>query len=142
MNDRVQADQKPIPRGGGSRVIRQRPVTFRCAWCGHIVTELRFPGPTPTYGLACKAEAMRYTDATKKARQRGTALPQAERTTSCWDSPANLLVYGYVDPKAEELAREAVAVRQQGQLVQTALAARQLERANEQVRRFLEECGL
>lgn len=99
------------------------------------MTELRYPGPTPSYGAACKAEATRYAEAAKKARQRHTTLPERRRTTTCWDSPTNLLASGYVDPKAAEASEDL-------ERIQTALAARSLDRADETIRQFLDECGL
>jgi hypothetical protein len=35
----------------------QRPVTYRCEWCGQESTELRYPGPPPHYHAACKTPA-------------------------------------------------------------------------------------
>ena len=31
------------------RVVTSRPVTFTCQYCGEILTQLRMPGPLPTY---------------------------------------------------------------------------------------------
>jgi hypothetical protein len=142
MTDPTKGEHKKIAWGAGVRTLKQRPVTFRCAWCGQLVTELRYPGPTPAYGQACRAEALRYAEAAKKARQRNAAPPAAERTTTCWDSPTNLLMYGYVDPKAEALIRSSVAVKETDGRIEAALEARRVDRTNEDVRRFLEECGL
>jgi hypothetical protein len=135
MDEQIQVEQKQVQLQARTRILRQRPVTFRCAWCGHIVTELRFPGPTPRYGTACKAEATRYAEALKKARQRHACAPERRRTASCWDSPANLLTYGYIDPQAHDVGEELQRIR-------TALDARRIERADEHIRQFLEECGL
>jgi hypothetical protein len=135
MDEQIRAEQKQVELRARSRTITQRPVTFRCAWCGQIVTELRFPGPTPRYGAACKAEATRYAEALKKARQRHAPTPARRRTTTCWDSPSNLLTYGYIDPRAQGIADELQRIR-------AALDARRIERADERIRRFLEECGL
>lgn len=82
--------QQVISRGGGERTIRQRPVAFRCAWCGEPVVEQRYPGPTPAYGQACATEARRYADAAKAARRRGGSEPARVVTTSCKGSPTNL----------------------------------------------------
>jgi hypothetical protein len=42
------------------RVIRRRPVTFTCRWCGTTTTQERFPSPTPSYcSDACRMEARR-----------------------------------------------------------------------------------
>jgi hypothetical protein len=135
MDEHIQAEQKQVELRARSRTITQRPVTFRCAWCGQIVTELRFPGPTPRYGTACKAEATRYAEALKKARQRHAPRPARRRTATCWDSPSNLLTYGYIDPRAHGVADELQRIR-------AALDARRIDRADEHIRRFLEECGL
>jgi hypothetical protein len=126
---------KRIRQGTRSRALKQRPVTFRCHWCDKLVTELRYPGPTPNYGLACKAEATRYVEAVKKARQRGAPTPQRRRTTTCWNSPTNLLTHGYIDPAAHDDDDKL-------QRIQAALEARHIDRADENVRRFLDECGL
>ena len=142
MSDYPRSEHKQVLRGGGGRTIKQRPVTFQCQWCGQLVTELRYPSPTPVYGLACKTEALRYAEAAKKARQRQTEPPEQRRTTTCWDSPTNLLTYGYIDPKAEELARAAIVAREEQGRINTALEARSIVRMDEDVRRFLEECGL
>jgi hypothetical protein len=135
MDEQIQVEQKQVQLRARTRTLRQRPVTFRCAWCGQIVTELRFPGPTPRYGTACKAEATRHAEALKKARQRHARAPERRRTTSCWDSPANLLTYGYIDPQAHGIGDELQRIR-------TALEARRIDRADEHIRQFLEECGL
>jgi len=135
MGSSMQPEEKQVQLRARSRTIKQRPVTFRCAWCGQLVTELRFPGPTPSYGMACKAEAARYAEALKKARQRNAAYPARRRTTTCWDSASNLLTYGYIDPKAQNLSDEL-------QRIQRALDARNVDRADENIRAFLEECGL
>jgi hypothetical protein len=79
-----------VPRRGGDRNVSQRPVAFRCAWCGEPVVELRYPGPTPAYGHACAAEARRHADAAKAARRRGSPEPARIVTTSCKGSPTNL----------------------------------------------------
>jgi hypothetical protein len=142
MSDHPEGQHKRIPRGSGGRVIRQRPVTFRCEWCGHLVTELRYPSPTPAYGQACKAEALRYAEAAKKARQRNSAPPARARTTTCWDGPANLLAHGYVDPRAEALARASAEARRELDRIRAAVESRRLDRTDDSVRRFLEECGL
>ena len=135
MDSRIQAEEKQVHLSARSRTIKQRPITFRCAWCGHLVTELRFPSPTPSYGTACKAEAARYAEAMKKARQRNASAPARRCTTTCWDSITNLLTYGYIDPKAHHLNDEL-------QRIQVALDARNVDRADENIRAFLEECGL
>jgi hypothetical protein len=135
MDSSMHPEEKQVHLSARSRTIKQRPVTFRCAWCGQLVTELRFPGPTPSYGTACKIEAARYAEALKKARQRNSPFPARQRTTSCWDSASNLLTYGYIDPKAHKLSEEL-------QRIQAALDARNVDRADENIRAFLEECGL
>jgi hypothetical protein len=135
MDERIHVEQKQVELRARSRTIKQRPVTFRCAWCGQIVTELRFPGPTPRYGTACKAEATRYAEALKKARQRHAPLPERRRTTTCWDSPSNLLTSGSIDPQAHGVGGELQRIR-------AALDARHIDRADEHIRQFLEECGL
>ncbi|NTU82939.1 MAG: hypothetical protein HGA45_26830, partial [Chloroflexales bacterium] len=71
-------------------MVSQRPIAFHCAWCGEPVVELRYPGPTPTYGRACAVEARRYADAAKAARRRGSPEPARVVTTSCKDSPTNI----------------------------------------------------
>lgn len=135
MSDRLHVEEKQIRLSARLRTIKQRPITFRCTWCGQLVTELRFPGPTPSYGTACKAEASRYAGALKKARQRNAPSPARQRTTTCWDSATNLLTYGYIDPKAHYLSDEL-------QRIQAALDARNVDRADETIQAFLEECGL
>jgi hypothetical protein len=135
MDEHIHAEQKQVKLNARYRTIKQRPVTFRCAWCGHIVTELRYPGPTPRYGTACKAEASRHAEALKKARQRYAPSPRRRRTTSCWDSPTNLLTYGYVDPNAPDVGDDLLRIR-------AALDARKIDRADENIRQFLEECGM
>lgn len=128
--------EKRVAQRARARTIRERPVTFRCAWCDQVTTELRFPGPTPAYGAACRAEALRYREACKKARQRGAEPPARQRTTSCRDSPQNLITVGFIDPDADELSdalRRSLAI---------ALEARDLARSDPAIRRFLEECGL
>lgn len=135
MDSSIHAEEKQVQLRARSRTIKQRPVTFRCAWCGQLVTELRFPGPTPSYGAACKIEAARYAEALKKARQRNAPFPARHRTTTCWDSATNLLTYGYIDPKAYNLNDEL-------QRIQAALDARNVDRADEVIRAFLAECGL
>ena len=135
MGSSLCAEEKQVQLRARSRTIKQRPVTFRCAWCGQLVTELRFPGPTPRYGTVCKVEAARYAEALKKARQRNAPFPARRRTTTCWDSPTNLLTYGYIDPKAHNLSDEL-------QRIQVALDARNVDRADANIRAFLEECGL
>jgi hypothetical protein len=135
MDEPIHAEQKRVQLPVRYRTIKQRPITFRCAWCGQIVTELRYPGPTPSYGTSCKAEATRYAEALKKSRQRHAPAPERRRTTSCWDSPTNLLTYGYIDPKAQEAGDELQRIR-------VALDARNIDRADENIRQFLEECGM
>ena len=40
------------------RVVTSRPVTFTCQYCGEILTQLRMPGPLPTYcGDRCRFDA-------------------------------------------------------------------------------------
>jgi hypothetical protein len=135
VNDEFQGERKQVRLSERSRTVKQRPVTFRCGWCGQLVTELRYPGPTPTYGLACKTEATRHAEAAKKARQRSAPPPQRRRTTTCWDSPTNLLTYGYIDPKVADSSEELRRIR-------AAIDARKIERADETIRRFLDECGI
>lgn len=53
-----------------SRTIRERDVTFGCAWCSRTVTEARFPGPLPTYCRACKGEAERFRAVLRQRRRR------------------------------------------------------------------------
>lgn len=89
-DDQVSPEQQVIARRGGARTVTQRPVAFRCTWCGEPVVELRYPGPTPAYGLACRNEATRYADAAKAARRRGGPEPVRVVTTSCKGSPTNL----------------------------------------------------
>ena len=81
--------QQTLTQRSGVRTLTQRPVTFACAWCGAPVTELRYPGPTPTYGHACATEARRYADRVKIARRRGKDVPVRVVTTSCVGSPTN-----------------------------------------------------
>lgn len=88
-DDQQPPGQQIIVRRGGARTVTQRLVRFQCAWCGEQVVELRYPGPTPAYGMACRDEAMRYADAVKAARRRGTAPPPQLVTTSCLGSPSN-----------------------------------------------------
>lgn len=83
----------------------------------------------------CKAEASGYAKALKKARQRHAPSPRRRRTTNCWDSPTNLLVYGYIDPNAPEVGDELQRIR-------AALDARKIDRADENIRQLLEECGM
>jgi hypothetical protein len=135
MDRRIHAKEKQVQISARSRTIKQRPVTFRCAWCGQLATELRFPGPMPRYGMACKAEATRYAEALKKARQRNAPCPERRRTTTCRDSATNLLTYGYIDPEAQHFSGELARI-------QAALDARNVDRADEDIRAFLEECGL
>lgn len=114
--------QKLVPRRGGDRTVNQRPVAFRCMWCGEPVVELRYPGPTPAYGRACAAEARRYADAAKAARRRGGPEPARVVTTSCKGSPTNLHsgdigaepdhVKLLVHAPSEEAARAALALLQ------------------------------
>ncbi len=54
------------------RTIKQRPITFRCEWCGEEHTQLRYPGPTPRYcSEACKREAQNALAAARMRRRRG-----------------------------------------------------------------------
>ena len=40
------------------RVVTSRPVTFTCQYCGEILTQLRMPGPLPTYcSERCRLDA-------------------------------------------------------------------------------------
>lgn len=87
--DQLSPGQQVIARRSGARTVTQRLVRFQCAWCGEPVVELRYPGPTPAYGLACRDEATRYADTAKAARRRGTAAPLRVVTTSCLESPSN-----------------------------------------------------
>lgn len=114
--------QKLVPRRGGDRTVSQRPVAFRCMWCGEPVVELRYPGPTPAYGRACAAEARRHADAAKAARRRGNPEPARIVTTSCKGSPTNLhsddvgaepdRVKLLVHAPSQEAARAALALLQ------------------------------
>ena len=114
--------QQTITQRSGVRTLTQRPVTFGCAWCGAPVTEMRYPGPTPTYGHACAAEARRYADRVKIARRRGKEVPVRVVTTSCVGSPTNQYdADGKPDPPtaqviirvaSEPAARAACAVLQ------------------------------
>lgn len=88
-DDQPSPGQQVIARRSGARTVSQRLVRFQCAWCGEQVVELRYPGPTPAYGMACRDEATRYADAVKAARRRGTAPPPRLLTTSCLGSPSN-----------------------------------------------------
>ncbi|NTU79268.1 MAG: hypothetical protein HGA45_07665 [Chloroflexales bacterium] len=88
-DDQPSPDHQVIARRSGARTVSQRLVRFQCAWCGEPVIELRYPGPTPAYGLACRDEATRYADAVKAARRRGTNPPPRLVTTSCLGSPSN-----------------------------------------------------
>lgn len=89
-NSQPSPKQQLVPRAGGDRLVSQRPVAFRCQWCGEPVVELRYPGPMPAYGRACAAEARRHKDAVKAARRRGSPEPAWIVTTSCKGSPTNL----------------------------------------------------
>ncbi len=51
------AQELTITVGSHTRTIRERPVTFRCEWCGNMGTEMRLPGPAPRYHAECKQEA-------------------------------------------------------------------------------------
>jgi hypothetical protein len=82
-----------------------------------------------------QSRSERYVEAVKKARKRGAPIPQRRRTTTCWNSPTNLLTHGYIDPAAHDDDDKL-------QRIQAALEARHIDRADENVRRFLDECGL
>ncbi len=54
-----------------TRTIVSRPVTFTCQQCGGVVTQQRFPSPTPAYcGEACAAEARREQTRARVRRHR------------------------------------------------------------------------
>ncbi len=61
-----------------TRTIMSRAVTFTCQWCGAVVTQQRFPGPTPAYcGEACATEARR-----EQTRARVRRFREARRTSA------------------------------------------------------------
>lgn len=65
------AEEKNLDVGTYTRRIKQRGVTFTCGECGEVVTELRYPGPTPKYCLGCVAAVRRRQARERKRRQRG-----------------------------------------------------------------------
>jgi hypothetical protein len=54
--------EKTIQVNAYTRRLTQRAVTYTCQfpYCGHTVTELRYPGPTPRYCPACKQQQERW----------------------------------------------------------------------------------
>ncbi len=65
-----------VPIENYTRTIMSRRVTFPCQRCGAVVTQQRFPSPTPAYcGDACAAEARR-----EQTRARVRRFREARRT--------------------------------------------------------------
>lgn len=59
------------------RVVTSRPVTFTCQYCGEILTQLRMPGPLPTYcSDRCRLDAAATR---KKAVRAETGKNQGKR---------------------------------------------------------------
>lgn len=55
---RIEVPLATKPRAAYQRTISTRLVTFTCVKCGAVITEQRFPGPSPRYcSEACKQEA-------------------------------------------------------------------------------------
>ncbi len=74
-----------VPIEDYTRTIVSRPVTFTCQRCGAVVTQQRFPGPTPAYcGEDCAAEARR-----EQTRARVRRFREARRAgTTGGDTPS------------------------------------------------------
>lgn len=66
----AQAEEQTLQVGSYERTIKERPVTFTCEWCYQESTELRYPGPKPTYHEVCKAEAQRAASAARMKKMR------------------------------------------------------------------------
>jgi len=74
-----------VPIEDYTRTIVSRPVTFTCQRCDAVVTQQRFPSPTPAYcGEACAAEARR-----EQTRARVRRFREARRAgTTGGDTPS------------------------------------------------------
>jgi hypothetical protein len=67
------ADVLPYTQPVYQRTIRTRAVTFTCQRCGRMVTQQRFPGPTPRYcsdGCRYWAQLMRTRERVQRFRMR------------------------------------------------------------------------
>lgn len=71
------ADVLPYDDPAFERTWDTRPVTFQCAHCGQVVTQERYPGPTPTYcGRECQLAA---TEARRREQTRERVRRLRER---------------------------------------------------------------
>lgn len=77
-----QADVRPYDQPVYRRTIQTRAVTFTCQGCGQLVTQQRYPGPTPHYcNDWCRYRAQREQTRERVRRLRARRHAQSPRDT-------------------------------------------------------------